>query len=106
MLPQPGYYSLVQYCPDASRLEAVNVGLVLFSPEIAFLGVKLANNDDHIHRVFGREGFRPAGLLASKKALAARLKSERYRPRSLEEFQGFIDTRGNDLVLTPPRPVK
>jgi hypothetical protein len=106
MLPQPGYYSLVQYCPDPSRLESVNVGLVLFCPDMAFLDVQLARNDERIRRVFGSEGFRPASLDAAKQALAARLHSPTYRPRTLDEFRRFIDSRGNDLVLTPPRPVK
>jgi hypothetical protein len=106
MEPQPGYYSLVQFCPDASRLEAVNIGVVLFCPRIAFLGVQLTTSAERVAQVFGRDGFRPASLEAAKRALASRLRSEKHRPRSLEEFQHFIDTRGNDLVLTPLRPVK
>jgi hypothetical protein len=106
MEPQPGYYSLVQFCPDVSRLEAVNVGVVLFCPGIAFLDVQLTTSDERVAQVFGSEEFRPASLEAAKRALASRLRSEKYRPRSLEEFQHFIDTRGNDLVLTPLRPVK
>jgi len=32
-----GYYSIIQYCPDPSRLEAVNIGVALFCPELRFL---------------------------------------------------------------------
>lgn len=32
-----GYYSLKQYYPDLSRLEAVNVGVVFFCPETRFI---------------------------------------------------------------------
>lgn len=32
-----GYYSIIQYCPDLSRFEAANVGVLLFCPERAFL---------------------------------------------------------------------
>jgi hypothetical protein len=106
MEPQRGYYSLVQFCPDASRLETVNVGVVLYCPGIAFLDVQLTTSDERVAQMFGSDAFRPASLEAAKRALASRLRSEKYRPRSLEDFQHFIDTRGNDLILTQHRPVK
>src|SRR5262249_32235922 len=106
MQPQLGYYSLIQSCPDAARLESLNVGVVLFCPDIGFLDVKLAEDDSHVRRVFGAERVRPRSLRAAKQALAARRTSPAYRPRSLEEFQQVIDTRANDLLLTPPRPLK
>ena len=37
MKPSKGYYSLIQYCPDLGRLEAANVGVLLFCPERGFL---------------------------------------------------------------------
>jgi hypothetical protein len=106
MQPQLGYYSLIQFCPDTARLETLNVGVVLFCPGIGFLDVKLADNDSDVRRVFGKERVRPRSLRAAKQALAARLTAPAYRPRTLEEFQHVIDTRANDLLLTPPRPLK
>jgi hypothetical protein len=35
-----------------------------------------------------------------------RLRSADSRPRSLEELQHFMDTRGNDVILTPPRSMR
>ena len=32
-----GYYSVIQYCPDRSRLEAANVGVLLFVPAGGYL---------------------------------------------------------------------
>jgi len=32
-----GYYTLIQFRPDASRLEAVNMGILLFCPETGFI---------------------------------------------------------------------
>src|SRR5436190_5271048 len=106
MLVQPGYYSLVQYCPDPSRLEAVNVGVVLFCPSLNYLDLRLAANNDRVARVFRNRQFRPWVLDSAKEALADRLRSESYRPRTIEDFQLFIDTRGNEVVLTPLRPIK
>ena len=37
MTTEKGYYSLIQFCPDVSRLEAVNLGVILFCPGSAFL---------------------------------------------------------------------
>jgi hypothetical protein len=105
MQAQSGYYSLIQYCPDAARLETVNVGLVVINPSVDYLGVRLAENNERIGRVFRGHAFRPWELEAAKRALANRLQSSMYRPHTLEEFQHFIDTRGNELRLTPLRPV-
>ena len=33
-----GYYSLIQFCPEPSRAEAVNLGVLLFCPEAGFIG--------------------------------------------------------------------
>src|SRR5260370_607690 len=97
-----GYYSLIQYCPDAARLETVNVGLVVFNPSADYLGVRLAEDNDRIGRVFRGHQFRPWVLEAAKRALANRLQSSTYRPHTLEDFQHFIDSRGNELRLTSP----
>jgi hypothetical protein len=106
MFAERGYYSLIQYCPDALRLEAVNVGLVLLCPALDYMDVGLTDDDDRIRRVFRSQQFRPRALAAAKRAIAERLRLPEYRPHTLEELQKFIDSRGNDLVLTPPRPVK
>jgi hypothetical protein len=45
-------------------------------------------------------------LDAVKRAVANRLRSADSRPRSLEELQHFVDTRGNDVILTPPRSMR
>ena len=41
MKPSKGCYSLIQYCPDLGRLEAANVGVLLFCPEPHFLKAQL-----------------------------------------------------------------
>jgi hypothetical protein len=106
MFAHPGYYSLVQFCPDHSRLEAVNVGVVLFCPALSFLDLRLADNNDRVARVFRPRIVRSGDLDSAKKALADRLHAEAYRPRTPEEFEKFVFTRGNALLLTPPRPTR
>jgi hypothetical protein len=48
------FYSLVQYCPDLSRLEVANVGVVVFCPELDFLGSEMTQNHTRINQMFGR----------------------------------------------------
>ena len=38
-----GYYCLIQYCPDLARLEAANIGVILFCPERGFIRAKIAH---------------------------------------------------------------
>jgi len=101
-----GYYSIMQYCPDASRGEAANVGVVLFCPERNFLAAKVAEGNDRIARFFGRSSFDAVRVNHAKQAIANRLHSERERFRTLEDWMQFVETRANDIVLTAPRPMK
>ena len=50
-----GYYSIIQYCPDLSRLEAANIGVLLFCPEVRFIRAKTSAGNDRIRRFFGTD---------------------------------------------------
>jgi Protein of unknown function (DUF3037) len=106
MSAQQGYFCLVQYCPDRRRMEAVNVGVVLYCPALDHLEVRVTDNDARAARFFGPDGVRLDLLRSGTLAIVNRLRSDAYRPHSLEELQHFVDTRGNNLILTPPRPVR
>ncbi len=101
-----GYYSVMQYCPDASRLEAANVGVVLFCPERHFLQVKVVEGNDRIARFFGRASFDAERVNDAKQAIVDRLHTEREQFRTLEDWTQFVETRANAIRLTPPRPLK
>ena len=106
MKPKRGYYSLVQFCPDASRAEAANVGVLLFCPEAGFIEARTSAGNDRIRRFFREYPFDRRQINAAKRAIEERLKVDSNSFRTLEDLQRFIDTRGNDIVLTAPRPVK
>lgn len=106
MTTHRGYFSLIQYCPDASRLEAANVGVVLFCPELSFLEARTAHRNDRARRFFGSGTFNSQALRDAKRAIERRLAVERDYIRSLEQFEQFINTRANELKLTSPRPMK
>lgn len=101
-----GYFSLVQYSPDIARQEAANVGVVLFCPELGFIQAKLSKNNHRIRRFFGEDADGYRHLNAMKSSLAERLKVEASSFVSLEDFQTFIATRANKVLLTAAKPVK
>ena len=101
-----GYYALIQYCPEPSRAEGANVGVVLYCPEAKFLDVQMSLDNDHARRLFTGATFDSERLSAAKSAFANRLKQVGQEFRSVEDLEQFMRTRGNALQLVPPRPVR
>jgi hypothetical protein len=87
-------------------MEAANVGVILFCPEIPYLNSQIAQGNDRIRRFFGSEQFDKQRINLSKDAIGHRLEVERSRFRSVDDLQHFAETRANDFRLTTPRPVK
>jgi len=106
MKPSKGYYSLIQYCPDLGRLEAVNVGVLLFCPERAFLKARTVRKNDRIKRFFGSQGHDWRRINAFKRGIEDRLERESREIRTLEDLEHFIALRANLLQITPPRPMR
>ncbi len=101
-----GYLCLIQFCPDRARMVTVNIGLVVFCPALDLLEERGTDSDERAARLFGPDEFRSDLLAAAKQGLVNRLRSPEMRPHSLEELQHFVDTRGNDLMRTPPRSMR
>jgi len=101
-----GYYSLLQYCPDRSRMEAVNVGIVLFAPEINFLRAKVSNTNDRVRRFFGNYSFDNTWLRQAKEAVVERMDYEKQYIKDRNAFEKFIQTRANELILSDIKPVR
>lgn len=101
-----GYFSLVQYCPDIARQEAANVGVVLFSPTHRFIRAKVIQGNHRIRRFFGDEADNYQHLNLMKDSLVRRLEVEAAEFVSLEDFQTFVSTRANKVILTQPKAVK
>ena len=97
----PGYYSIVQYCPDASRLEALNLGVVLYSPAAHFLKARFGKAKTSIQKVFGEQDW--DFIAMQENAVQSRLMRE---VESLEDLAVFVSKRANAVTLTPPRPMK
>jgi len=101
-----GYFSILQFCPDRARLEAANVGVVLFVPELSFLKARMTGNSDRPRRFFGQRNVNSQWLRTTKEAISHRLEREAAYLRTPKDFQKFVDTRANQLLLSKPRPVR
>jgi Protein of unknown function (DUF3037) len=101
-----GYYSLIQFCPNASRLEAVNVGVLMYCPDANFIAARTSKGNRRAAKLVGQSNLDRTSLNAAKRALERRVETDRGAFNSLEDLQRFVDSRGNILKLTQPRPVK
>lgn len=98
-----GYYSLIQYCPDFSRAEAANVGLVLFQTDPANTAVQVLDDLRSATRRLGHKHTQTS-LRRDVDAIRFRILNEQFA--SIEALEQFVRTRGNQLILTPPRPMR
>lgn len=99
-----GYYSIVQYCPDPSRLEAVNIGVALFCPEIKFLKASFGRRKTGVKHLFGAQDWE--FFEVQKTALEARLSRQNEEFHELTDLETFVAKRASAFRMTPPRPVK
>ena len=106
MKPKRGYYSLIQFCPNPSRLEVVNVGVVLLCPDADFIAARTSAGNRRAETLVGRGELDKSALNSAKRAIEHRLEVDRASFKSHEDLQKFVNTRGNNLKLTTPRPLK
>src|SRR5262245_17288017 len=102
----PGHYSLIQYCPDPSRAEAANVGVLLFCPSLDFIEARTAGGNDRVRRFFRGQPMDLEQVNVMKRSIERRLRVEADRFKTFEDLQNFVESRANDIVLTAPRSVK
>ena len=101
-----GFYSVIQYCPDRSRAEAVNVGLVLLQVDPHEVRVDITTNYKRVRSLFGVEGPTLKSLKLSTHGIKSRLERSFGDLKTMEDLATFAATRANDLRLTEPRLAK
>lgn len=97
---------MVQYCPDAFRAEAVNVGLVLLRIEPHTLRVRFTNDYHRVKKLFGISRGDVKDLKLSVHGLGSRLEKSVEELKTEEDLAVFAAARGNALRLTAPRLAK
>lgn len=98
----PAQYSIIQYMPDLGRREAVNIGVVIFIPQLRELGVKMTIDYTRVVRMFGPQAVEQIIWLIE--SIEARLKNENFQ--TTEELQQFIGSRANSIQMTDLRAMK
>jgi len=102
---QQGYYSLIQYCPDWTKLEVCNIGVMLFCPGIRFLDVKMTGDDSkRVRSIFGKQ-HRLNYIRTFKGIFANRILRERDNLLDLNALKYFIANRANSFLITEPRSI-
>lgn len=100
-MPQ-GFYSLIQYCPDFSRAETANVGLMLFQVDPARTAVRVVDDVQPVMKRLGRKDD-ARKILGVVQSVRARIENEGFG--EIEAVEKFVRTRGNQIQLTMPRPM-
>lgn len=106
MKPTKGYYCLIQYCPDMSRLESANIGVLLFCPERSFLQARMARDNRRIRHFFGSECHDFSQINSFKMGIEERLELEHSSIQSVDDLRHFIQLRANQIQITAPRPMR
>lgn len=102
MSEQKGYYSLIQFFPDPSRLEVVNIGVALYSVAEKRLHVRISQSNQRIRRFFGNQNW-PL-VSRGKTAIVNQLRLQHFP--SIDVLKEFISKRANSIQLTMPRPMR
>lgn len=97
----PAFYSVVRFCADIERGEAVNVGVIIGAPGIG-MRVRMAQRNEYVKRRFGAEAFDDTRLTLAKNGLAHRL--EEVHPTA-EALAAFGAAEAGKLQITSPRPM-
>lgn len=106
MVNEKGYYSLIQFCPNTSRLETINLGIILFCPTSKFLQVITNKNLRRAEKLTGRKRLDKKALRNAITAIEQRLQIDQHNFRTIEDLQQFTTTRANSIQLTAPRQIK
>jgi hypothetical protein len=101
-----GFYSVVQYCPDRFRAEAVNVGLVLLCLDPHTVRVRMTGNHERVRKLFSIAKPELKNLKLSTHGLTSRIEKSMDEFRTSDDLAAFAASRANDLHLTEPRLAK
>lgn len=97
-----GYYSLIQFCPDPSRLEGINIGVLVYSSETGKLEFRLTQSNQRIRKVFGQQDWN--FLDRVRESVQSRLQLEKFE--TVADLESYISKRANVVQLTPLRSLK
>jgi hypothetical protein len=104
MTPRRGYYSVIQYVPNASRMEAVNVGVIIYDADTAKCLWMTEGSFGRVLRFFPKTSM--GHLTRALSAMSDRLEIESRDWTWYGDLVQFAAERANALQITPPRWMK
>jgi hypothetical protein len=104
--PQTGYYSVIQFTPDRARMEAANIGVLLFVPGANYLKTRMSGNNDRIRRFFKDEAPGTKALNTLKRTMEKRLQVESPQLQEYAAVERFLRLFANEIVFTNLRTVR
>lgn len=106
MEPKAGFYSLIQYVPDAERAEGANVGVVLVCPGEGQIQVVTFDNPDAIYDHCLLKHVDGHRFISELEALAYRLRQDASWLETIEDIKKWGQQESDRLVLLPPRRLR
>lgn len=104
--PQTGYYSVIQFTPDRARMEAANVGVLLFVPGTNYLKTRMSSNNDRVRRFFKDEAPGSKTLNTLKRSIEKRLQVEALHLQERASIEHFLRLFANEIVFTALQSVR
>ncbi|HBT42461.1 MAG TPA: DUF3037 domain-containing protein [Rhodospirillaceae bacterium] len=98
-----GFYSILQFCPEPSRLEYVNVGVFLVCADLNFVGVRFAESPRRVERLYGHQNHAVFNTL--KEAFAERVRIEFANLKEVSRIEKFVSMRANKLRMSKVLPI-
>ena len=95
------YYSLIQFSPDRSKHEAVNIGVAVYSRSEHRVYVRISKDNRRIKRFFGDQDWQFVAI--ARRAIQQRLSSESFG--SVKDLEEFISRRANSIRMTELQPI-
>ncbi len=101
-----GQFSVIQFCPDPGRAEAINVGVFLYCPDKGFISTRMRPDNDRVRRLFGEEVILEWHLESIKNNIAYRLERNKEEFKTKGHVAHFIGNLANDIRMTELRSVR
>lgn len=95
-------YTIIQFLPDPDRLEAINLGILLFDQRERRVHFRFTDDYSRITRSFSHVNKTFLNLAVGE--IQERLKREASKPDALEALRRFQTMRSNNIRLTPFLP--
>ncbi len=95
----------MQYCPSPAREEGINVGVLLFVPELRYADIKISSTTERIRKVFPNSRLDIPQVESAKRSVELRVRKFVHASATREHVDRLIASLGNELRLLAPRPM-